>query len=227
MSELSLFNTFRGLGAYGGISVVVSTATCEVASKGANPLYHPKIMKNKLQYCPICGEKAELKKEEKSVYLSCENDHIYYINPNPTVSALIYKDSKILLSKRAIEPAKGKWDLINGYMELDETPLEGIEREVKEELGVEFEVEDLLGFNVSDYYAIEPGKNMNIYFCGSVSAEKLKLSDELKEVKWFDFNDIPYDEIGFDHHIGIIKELVEFSDGCATCEFREQCKDSE
>lgn len=60
----------------------------------------------------------------------------------PVVIAVIKKDNKYLLTKRAkIDPEDldefmGKWELPGGGMERGETPEEALHREVMEELGI-------------------------------------------------------------------------------------------
>ena len=57
-------------------------------------------------------------------------------NPRATATALIVKNGKVLLAKRSEEPFKGWWDLIGGYMSEKEMPEQALQREIKEELGV-------------------------------------------------------------------------------------------
>ncbi len=60
----------------------------------------------------------------------------------PVVIAIIKKDSKYLLTKRAViddedlPEFKNQWELPGGGMERGETPEEALHREVKEELGI-------------------------------------------------------------------------------------------
>lgn len=57
------------------------------------------------------------------------------------------------MSIRGIEPKKGKYDFIGGFLENGEDPLDGAVREFKEETGVEINKKDLefLGIYVDDY----------------------------------------------------------------------------
>ena len=53
--------------------------------------------------------------------------------PIPSVGAVILKNDHILLIQRGQAPAKGKWTLPGGVVELGEAPEEALIREVKEE----------------------------------------------------------------------------------------------
>jgi 8-oxo-dGTP diphosphatase len=61
------------------------------------------------------------------------NGRIYPTFPIPSVGAVILKDDHILLIQRGQAPAKGKWTLPGGVVELGESPEEALIREVKEE----------------------------------------------------------------------------------------------
>jgi len=73
-----------------------------------------------------------------------------YENPKDTASAIIITDQKLFVAKRNIkaDPFFGKWDFIGGFIQKGETPEEGLKREIKEELGIESEL---------DYIGIFPG----------------------------------------------------------------------
>jgi len=53
--------------------------------------------------------------------------------PIPSAGAVILNDDHILLIQRGQAPAKGKWTLPGGVVELGESPEEALIREVKEE----------------------------------------------------------------------------------------------
>jgi 8-oxo-dGTP diphosphatase len=58
-------------------------------------------------------------------------------NPKVTVTAIIFKDNKVLCLKRNEEPYKNEWDLPGGYVNANETIETAILREIKEELNCE------------------------------------------------------------------------------------------
>jgi 8-oxo-dGTP diphosphatase len=55
------------------------------------------------------------------------------------VGAVIFDENRVLLVRRGQEPLKGQWSLPGGALELGETLEEGIQREVREETGLEVE----------------------------------------------------------------------------------------
>ena len=73
---------------------------------------------------------------------SQQNDgRLYPAHPTVAVSAIIFKEERILMIKRGKEPNKGKWSIPGGGIELGETLDQAVKREVREECSIEIEVE--------------------------------------------------------------------------------------
>ena len=64
----------------------------------------------------------------------------YPDRPVVGVGAVVVKDGKALIVKRAHEPRKGEWSLPGGRVELGETLIEAVRREIREETGLEIDV---------------------------------------------------------------------------------------
>ncbi len=56
--------------------------------------------------------------------------------PRVAVGAVVFKDEKVLLVKRGNAPAKGKWAIPGGRVNLGETLQEAVRREIIEETGI-------------------------------------------------------------------------------------------
>lgn len=56
--------------------------------------------------------------------------------PRVAVGAVVFKDNKVLLVKRAKPPAQGLWAIPGGSVELGETLQQAAEREILEETGI-------------------------------------------------------------------------------------------
>ena len=97
----------------------------------------------------------------------------------------IIKDEKnrILLCLRN---DKDLWNLPGGGLESGETPWQGVIREVKEETGLDVEIEKLLCV-----YS-KPDKNaLGFDFECKIVGGKITFSNESKEIKWFGKDEIP------------------------------------
>ncbi len=118
-----------------------------------------------------------------------------------TVNAMVIKDGKILLTKRSEGLLEaGKWGLLGGYVERDETTAKGVMREAKEESG--WDVTNPRLFRIKDNPDRPHEDRQNIEFVYIVDVvEKTGESDwESEEVKWFSLDNLPEpDQIAFDH----------------------------
>lgn len=86
------------------------------------------------EYCGHCGTKLE--QQEEFVWW-CSNCSAHrFANPKPATELVLYRNGKILLSKRAVEPGKGKFDMPGGFVEEHEAAEEALAREIEEELGL-------------------------------------------------------------------------------------------
>ncbi len=125
---------------------------------------------------------------------------------------LVIKGGKILLVKRTATLLEGgKWGVVGGYMERDETVAEAAAREVMEETG--WEIKDLTLFRIVDvpFRASDDRQNIAfVYFC--TATQKVGEPDwESDEQKWFTFDDLPpKEQIAFDHadHIDLYQNYL-------------------
>jgi 8-oxo-dGTP diphosphatase len=130
-----------------------------------------------------------------------------------TVDALVLKDGKVLLVKRTGKLLEGgKWGLVGGYVDRDETVKQAIAREALEETGYKVKNITLLTIRDNPDRPKEDRQNISfIFFCNA--AEKVGESDwEVDDQKWFHFDELPSEEnIAFDHYtnLQLYKEYVE------------------
>ena len=68
----------------------------------------------------------------------------YPDQPVVGVGGVVISDGRALLIRRGSEPLKGEWSIPGGTLELGETLVEGIRRELREETGLEVKVLDLI-----------------------------------------------------------------------------------
>lgn len=87
------------------------------------------------QYCPSCGKKTIHLTGNRFNCTDC--GFIYYHNTATATGCIIQVGGKALLLVRGMEPAKGKLDLPGGFVDPGEGVLEGLLRELREELSWE------------------------------------------------------------------------------------------
>lgn len=102
------------------------------------------------------------------------------------------KNGEVLLQKRA---DCNKWGFPGGAVELGETPEMAAKREVKEETGLEIEVQKLIGiYTDSDVVYPNGDKAHSICICYEMSVVGGELScdeNETLELKYFSLDDMP------------------------------------
>ena len=167
--------------------------------------------KNQYKFCPKCKGDFKFKKEhnQNPRFICQKCGFVFYINPAPTVSAIILKDNKILFTKRAIEPLKGEWDLPGGFLELDETAEAGLKREMKEELSVDIKIGDYIGSFVDRYAGME--WTINCYYFAKIIKGRPKPADDVAGIDWFDLKKTP--KLAFEHGEAVIKKVRQILKG--------------
>jgi ADP-ribose/FAD diphosphatase len=89
-----------------------------------------------IRYCPSCGALCEERVPAgddrlRAVCTACSSVH--YQNPQVVVGCIVEAPGGILLCRRAIEPAHGRWTFPAGFLEKGEGLAAGAARETMEE----------------------------------------------------------------------------------------------
>ncbi len=149
-------------------------------------------------HCPGCG--APVRPEAGHVECGACG-FVAYANPKPTASALIADDEgRVMLSKRARDPAAGKWDLPGGFLEEDEHPLDCLHRELREEAGIGLRDTEFVAVFM-DRYGDGPRdvSTLNVYYSARIGEGTPEPSDDVVELRFFALDEIPEDDLAFEH----------------------------
>src|SRR5687768_447409 len=107
--------------------------------------------------------------------------------PELAVSAAIFRDSNVLLVRRAGAPAKGLWTLPGGRVEVGETLVTAVKREVLEETALNIDVIGLAGYRESILAQAvgDRGRHFVILpFAARWISGEVRLNDELDDSRW-------------------------------------------
>lgn len=162
------------------------------------------------KYCPKCAGKLESRKLDHTSHPVCTScDFVFYQNSKPTASAVIVNDqNEVLLIKRAINPHLGKWDIPGGFLENGEDPIEGLKREIKEELSVDIKPIELLTIVVDEYgYVKGDFYTLNLFYRSKIKSGEVRLDSENSDYGWFSKENIPWNELAFKNTTAALKEL--------------------
>ena len=127
--------------------------------------------------------------ETRAVCRKC--GYVHYDNPKIVVGSVVRAEGGILLCRRAIAPRRGYWTIPAGYLELNETPLDGARREALEEACAAVEVRDLLAV-----YSVARLSQVQLIWRATLKGP-IAAGDESLEVHLFDWETIPWDELAF------------------------------
>jgi len=149
-----------------------------------------------IKHCRQCGNAVVYRipddgdTKQRAVCPACST--IHYENPLNVVGTVPYWGDRVLLCKRNIEPRRGLWTLPAGFMELDETTVEGAARETVEEAGAQFEMQGLFSLvNVARVGQV------HMFYRAILTSEEFDPGYETMEARLFLESEIPWDEIAF------------------------------
>lgn len=122
-----------------------------------------------------------------------------------TVNAIVIHDGKVLMGFRSPVEGRyileaGKWALLGGFFDRDETLAQAAKREVMEESGWEIANLTLLRINDKPDRPHEDRQNVDMVFFAHAVKDTSKHDREMSKLQWFDLNDLPnQNQIAFDH----------------------------
>ena len=144
-------------------------------------------------FCPACGAALAEAAEGGAAQRCAECGRTHFRDPKVGVGAVVHDDQgRLLLVRRGVEPAAGKWALPAGFLNADEDPRDAARRETFEETGLEVVVGAVV-----DVYPGEPGSGVTFFvsFEARVVGGTPLAGDDVTEVAFFAEGEFP--EIAF------------------------------
>ena len=111
---------------------------------------------------------------------------------------VINHENKVLLLDHVLRPASG-WGIPGGFINANESPVEAIRRELREEIGLEIE-------NIEIFRIRTTSRHVEILFSAHSAQAGEVQSFEIKELGWFNYESMP--ESISPIHKQIIKEVL-------------------
>ena len=149
------------------------------------------------RFCSQCGNELHILETDGSPRPVCVRcGHVVYLNPAPSIAAILVRDGRVLLVKRNIEPGLGLWCLPGGFIEEDETVEQAVIREVREETGLSCHprvLRDAHSMRSAVY-----GNILVLCYEADILDGELKAGGDAEEARFFSWNQLP--EIAFDIH---------------------------
>jgi 8-oxo-dGTP diphosphatase len=149
------------------------------------------------RHCLRCGARLVTAAVEGRRRRRCPRcGWIFYANPVPAAVAIVLARGRVLLARRARPPYAGTWDLPGGFLEAGETPLAGLRRELREEIGARIRRATFAGF-ATDRYGPGGVAVLTIVYRVTPVSTAVHAEDDVSEVRWFPKHAIPYRHIAF------------------------------
>jgi ADP-ribose pyrophosphatase YjhB (NUDIX family) len=117
---------------------------------------------------------------------------VQYENPKIVVGSVVRFEDRFLMCRRAIMPRRGFWTLPAGYLELNETPMDGARREAWEEARARIDIDALLAV-----YDVPRISQVQLIWRATLAGTAFAPGPESLEVKLFAWEEIPWDELAF------------------------------
>lgn len=125
-----------------------------------------------------------------------------YHDPKVAVALLIARGGALLLQQRAMEPARGLWSFIGGYVDRGEQVERAAEREAVEELGAAVRLTHLLGV-----YSEPENPVVLIVYAANLHDPDMPLTPQAEEITalgWFMPDALP--PLAFAHDAQIVAD---------------------
>jgi mutator protein MutT len=155
------------------------------------------------KHCPVCATPIK----PMDGHVACPQcGFVTYAHSMPTASAVVGdEEGRVLLSRRAHEPAAGMWDLPGGFLEEGEHPVDCLRRELREEAGIGLRDEQLIGIWIDTYeYKRRVVATLNVYYSARVREGTPQPADDVAELRWVAPEVVPVDQLAFAHIAEVI-----------------------
>jgi len=147
------------------------------------------------RFCPRCGgglEKRVIKASEPKRLVCQACSFIFYQDPKVVAGTVFTLNGEVVLLKRGVEPAMGKWVFPGGYVDRGESVRDAAIRETKEESSLDVKLGALL-----NVYSYPRSPNVIVVYAADVIGGELVAGDESVEAATFRTSQIPWDDLAF------------------------------
>ena len=143
-----------------------------------------------VRFCPRCGHEATITFPRSLTCPHCGYGAFY--NPKPVACAIPRTaNDEIILLRRGFEPQRGRWSMPGGFVDLGESVEDAAIRETKEEIGVDADIENLVGV-----YSRSSDRIVVVVYAAHTDGTPTR-TEEALEVQAFRPTTIPWDELAF------------------------------
>ena len=160
-----------------------------------------------IRFCPLCGARLErrpvgLEKKLEMVCVDC--GFVYFLGQKVVACTIAMNADRILLTRRAINPAHGKWTFPGGYVDWGEPVERAAIRETYEETGLSVDLGSLVGV-----YSYAATPVVVVVYEARVIGGILTPCHENDRVEWVGRDAIPWTELAFPSTHAALRDFLE------------------
>lgn len=160
-------------------------------------------------FCPSCSVKldGDANTDQGATCPGCGRR--WYRNSAPTAGAVILSGDRALITERGVEPEKGRYDIPGGFLTAGEAPLDGLRRELREELGdIEVEVGPAVQM-VPHRYGEEGDYVLAIGFVAKLVSGEPEAGDDVAAVRWITRDEVDDVEFAWEHDRELVRKALD------------------
>ena len=161
-------------------------------------------MSDEPRFCELCGGPLEERRVggvDRPYCSSCRR--VVFLDPKVAAVVLVRSGGKLVMVRRAIDPALGRWSFPSGYVDRGEAVEEAAVREVREETGLEIELDGLIGL-----YSGGGSVVILAAYSATIAGGELTPGDEVTETALFSPDSLP--PLPFPHDDTILRDWRRF-----------------
>lgn len=167
---------------------------------------HHHLTPERVRFCPVCGaavERRPVPPESKQEMVCSGCGFVFYMSQKVVAGTIPMEHGRILLTRRAIHPAHGKWTFPGGYVEWGEPVDAAAVRETYEETGLTVDLAGLVGV-----YSYPASPVVIVVYGAHVKGGTLTLCHENDRLEWVAPPEIPWDELAFPSTTAALRDLL-------------------
>lgn len=159
-----------------------------------------------VRFCPLCGGglvRQAVPPEGKHELVCRGCGFVYYLDHKVVAGTIPEAGGRVLLTRRAIHPAHGKWTFPGGYVDWGEAVEAAAVRETLEETGLHVSLGWLLGV-----YSYPGSAIVIVVYRARVTGGAIRLCHENDRVEWVEPAAIPWEELAFPSTIAALRDFL-------------------
>ena len=145
-----------------------------------------------MNFCPRCGKPLADRLAYGQVRRACDAcGFVHFRDPVVAVVALVIREGKALMVRRAMDPERGKWAFPAGYLDYGEDPREAAVREVREETGIDIRITRLIDVRGPDRAVGGSKASIAILFEGEALGGEPRAEDDVDRAAFLARDEVP------------------------------------